>query len=282
MSKVRVNNAELYYQSVGDCAETILFSHGYLMDNTMFKAQIDAMKPQFRCIAYDHRGHGQSEVTKDGYELDNLVTDAISLIESLEVGPVHFVGVSAGGFVGMRVALRRPDLLKSLILIDTTAEAESEQALKQNNLLLWMVKNVGWWAVIGQVMPILFHKSFLESEARKTEVEKWKRIMTGQDKKGIVPFGKGTFMRDNVLDQLAGLSLPVAVIVGKEDVTTPPEYSQRMADVIPDAKMYTIPDAGHFAAIEKPALVNEAMQDFFTSKGIISESTPEVARQFVT
>ncbi len=269
MSKVKVNNAELYYQSVGNGPDTILFSHGYLMNNTMFKGQIEAMKSQFRCVAFDHRGHGQSEVTKDGYKLDNLVTDAISLIEELGIGPVHFVGMSTGGFVGMRIALRRPELLKSLVLMDTSAEAENETALKQYNLLLKMVKYVGWWAVIGQVLPILFHNSFLEDETRQAEVEEWKRIITSHDKKGIVPFGKGIFARDSVLDRLAGLSLPTAVVVGEEDVATPPEYAQRIADAIPVTKMYTIPDAGHSAAVEKPTVVADAMQEFYADAGII-------------
>lgn len=269
MSKVKVNNAELYYRSVGDGPETILFSHGYLMSNTMFNGQIEAMKTQFRCVAYDHRGHGQSEVTKDGYELSNIVTDAISLIEELGIGPVHFVGMSTGGFVGMRIALRRPELLKSLVLMDTTAEEEDKTVLKKYNLLLWLVKYVGWWAVIGQVLPILFHKSFLEDETRQAEVEEWKKIITGHDKKGIAPFGKGIFARDSVLDRLSGLSLPTAVIVGEEDVGTPPEYSQRMADAIPNAKMYTIPDAGHSAAVEKPTVVAEAMREFYADVGII-------------
>ncbi len=86
MSKLRVNNVDLFYRSVGDGAETIFFSHGYLMDNSMFDGQIDTFKGQFRCIAFDHRGHGQSEVTADGYELDNLVTDAIVLIEATDGG----------------------------------------------------------------------------------------------------------------------------------------------------------------------------------------------------
>ena len=100
MNRVKVNNVELYYQSVGNESETILFSHGYLMNNTMFNGQIDVFKDRFCCISFDHRGHGQSEVTKDGYELDNLVTDAISLIEALNNDPAHFVGMSTGGFVG--------------------------------------------------------------------------------------------------------------------------------------------------------------------------------------
>lgn len=269
LSKIKVNNVELYYQSVGNGSETILFSHGCLMNNTMFNGQIDAFKDRFRCVSFDHRGHGQSEITKNGYELDNLVTDAISLIGALDVAPVHFVGMSTGGFVGMRIALRRPDLLKSLVLIDTSAEAESETALKQYNLLLWMVKYVGWWAVIGQVLPILFHKVFLKDDSRKTEVKNWRNIVTGHSKKGVVPFCKCIFARNSVLEQLADLSLAAAVIVGEQDIVATPDYAQRMAEVIPNAKLYKIQDAGHSAAVEKPTEVTGAMRDFYTSVGII-------------
>lgn len=264
MSTIKVNNVNLHYRSVGNGSDTILFSHGYLMNNTMFDGQIDVFKDQFRCVSFDHRGHGQSEVTKDGYELDNLVTDAISLIEALDVGPVHFTGMSTGGFVGMRIALRRPDLLKSLVLMDTSAEAEHVKALKRYDLLMRVVKYVGWWAVIGQVMPIMFHSSFLKDRSRETEVKKWRNIITGHSRKGVVPFGKGIFARDSVLEQLAGLSLPTSVIVGEQDIATPLAFSQRMANVIPNAKLYKIPDAGHSAAVEKPVEVADAMQQFYT------------------
>ena len=267
MSKIKVNNVELYYQSVGNASETILFSHGYLMNNTMFNGQIAEFKDRFQCVSFDHRGHGQSEVTKNGYDLDNLVADAIQLIEALDVGPVHFTGMSTGGFVGMRIALRRPDLLKSLVLMDTSAEAENDKAVKQYNLLLWMVKYVGWWSVIGQVMPILFHKSFLKDDSRQTEVKKWRDIVTGHSKKGCILFGKGIFSRDTVLEQLANVSLPVAVIVGEQDIATTPEYAQRMADAIPNAKLYNIPDAGHSGAVENQPPTQMLCAIFIPTRG---------------
>ena len=269
MTTIKVNNVELYYRSVGSGSETILFSHGFLMNNTMFNGQIDSLKDQFRCVSFDHRGHGNSEVTQSGYELDNLVTDAISLIEALDVGAVHFVGMSAGGFVGMRVALRRPDLLKSLVLMDTSAEGEDETGLKKYNLLMWMVKNVGWWAVMGSVLPIMFHKDFLKDGSQKAEVKKWRNIITSQSKQGVTLFAKGIFSRDSVLEKLANLSLPTAVIVGEKDIATTPDVARRMTDTIPHAKQYTIPNAGHSAAVEKPREVAKAMHDFYTSAGII-------------
>lgn len=269
MKKIKVNNVELYFQSTGEGTETIVFSHGFLMNNTMFQGQIDTLKDKFRCISYDHRGHGKSEVSNNGYELDNLVNDAIAFIEALGVAPVHFVGMSTGGFIGMRIALRRPDLLKSLVLMDTSANAEPKENAKQYHLLMWVVKYIGWWAVINKTMPILFYKDFLQDQDRQDEVRNWKNIITGHSKKGMVLFGKGIFSRDSVIEKLPQISLPTAVIVGKEDIATKQDRAEQMADAIRGAKLYTIANAGHSAAVEKPQEVTQAMQDFYTSAGFL-------------
>ncbi|BDX08259.1 alpha/beta fold hydrolase [Planctobacterium marinum] len=263
MPQINVNGANLFYQETGAGKETIVFSHGYLMNHTMFAGQVERLQENYRCISFEHRGHGQSEVTTSGYELDNLVSDAIALIEQLDCGPVHFVGMSTGGFVGMRIALRRPDLLRSLVLMSTSAEDEPQAALQKNTLLLKTVKNLGWWPVIGKVLPMMFHSSFLKVSGNKKTVNYWKQTVTEQNKKAMVAFGESIFSRDNVLSQLQSVSMPVAVMVGEFDVLTPPECSQRMVDNIPGARLFTIADAGHSAAIEKATEVADAMEEFY-------------------
>ncbi len=269
MPKVRVNNVVIHYNEYGKGKETLLFSHGYLMNSSMFKGQIDSFKDTFRCISFDHRGHGESEVSTNGYELDNLVTDAICLIEKLELGSVHFIGMSTGGFVGMRIAIRRPELLKSMVLMDTSAEEEDKKTLKKNYVLLWIVQNIGWFPVIGKVMSILFHKSFLKDKSRQQEVKKWRKIIMGQNKKGMILFGKMIFARDNVLDKLKVVNIPTGVIVGENDVGTPPRYNKRIAEMMPNADYFTIPDAGHSAAVEKPGEVTKAMAKFYANIGLL-------------
>ncbi|MFK7797873.1 MAG: alpha/beta fold hydrolase [Aureispira sp.] len=269
MPKVTVNGVELYYNEVGTGKETLVFSHGYLMNHTMFDQQVAAFKDRFRCIAFEHRGHAQSQVTKDGYEMDNLVLDAICLIEKLELGPVHFTGMSTGGFVGMRIALRRPDLLKSLILMDTSADAENPKALPRYRQMLWVFKYLGSFPVMRQVIPLMFHQSFIKDKSRQAELKEWKRIVRKQDRKAMVPFGEGIFTRKGVLDQLATLDIPTAIIVGEYDRATPPKFSQRMADVIPNAQHFVIPDAGHSAAIEMPQKVNAAMEQFYAAINLL-------------
>lgn len=260
-----VNGANLYYKESGSGAETIVFSHGYLMNHTMFDGQIERLKNIYHCISFEHRGHGQSEVTESGYELDNLVDDAIALIEQLDCGPVHFVGMSTGGFVGMRIALRRPELLRSLVLMNTSAEGEPESALKKNRLLLKTVQHLGWWPVIGKVLSMMFHRTFLKSPEHKKTVNYWKSVVTGQNKNAMLAFGKSIFARDNVLPALSNLRLPVAVIAGEFDVATPLSCSQKMAEIIPDAQLCVVKDAGHSAAIEKPCEVAQMLQTFYAS-----------------
>jgi len=90
----------------------------------MFAAQVAEFSKQYRVIAYDHRGQGNSEV-KGPYDMDTVALDAVELIRSLVGGPVHFIGLSMGGFVGIRLAARHPELIKSLALLETCANNPS-------------------------------------------------------------------------------------------------------------------------------------------------------------
>jgi 3-oxoadipate enol-lactonase len=269
MPKIQVNQVELFYEETGSGSEVMLFSHGYLMDHTMYDGQIEVFKERFRCIAYDQRGHGRSEAITSSYDLNALVDDAIGLIEALEIGPVHFVGMSTGGFIGLRLALRRPDLLRSLVLIDTSADPEAKEKLTQYNLLLKTINLLGWRLVIGRVMQILFYEVFLKDPQRQAEVVKWRNIITGHNTKAMTAFANAIFSRDSVVDQLANITTPAVVIVGKHDAATPTTYAQTMVDRMHDTRMRVIADAGHSSPIEKPRAVAEAMRGFYERVGIL-------------
>ena len=129
-----VNGTRLYYEDTGGSGEPIVFSHGLLWSGRMFDKQVAALKDRYRCITYDHRGQGQSDVWKvDAVDMETVYADAVGLIEKLGVGPCHFVGLSMGGFTGMRLAARRPDLLRSLSLLETLGGpgARAERAALQ-------------------------------------------------------------------------------------------------------------------------------------------------------
>ena len=127
MPTIELADTTLYYEDTGpgSTGETIAFSHGLLWNTTLFAAQIEALRARYRCLAWDHRGQGRSAPEPRhciGMEL--VWKDAVLLLEKLGTGPVHFCGLSMGGFVGMRMGARRPDLVRSLLLLETSADPE--------------------------------------------------------------------------------------------------------------------------------------------------------------
>ena len=115
MPLITVNDARVYYEEHGQGDETIVFGHSMLFNLRMFDEQVEFLKSRYRCVLFDFRGQGKSEVTPDGYELDNLTVDASELIKILNCSPCHFVGFSMGGMVALRLAIRHPELIKALV-----------------------------------------------------------------------------------------------------------------------------------------------------------------------
>jgi 3-oxoadipate enol-lactonase len=264
MPEVLVNGAKLFYEEMGSGPETIVFSHSYLVDSHHFASQMQSLRNRYRCVAFDHRGHGRSEATETGYDMENLYADAVALIEALKCSPCHFVGLSTGGFIGLRIGIRRPELLRSLILMDTSADPEPKENFKQYRLLMFIVKWLGWWPVIGKVMPLFFGRKFLRDPSRKNEVREWKARIMSSNKEAMVKFGLGIFGRAGVYEELPKIKVPTLMIVGEEDMATPVGKAKRIAQNTPGAKLVVIPHAGHLCTVEEPAAVTAAIEEFLS------------------
>jgi pimeloyl-ACP methyl ester carboxylesterase len=264
MPKTRVNGAELHYvdEGAGAGAQAILFLHGLLWSGEMFRAQIDALKGTHRCIALDWRGQGQSEVTPDGYDMDTLYADAAALIESLGLKPCHVVGLSMGGFVGMRLAARRPELVRSLVLLETSAEPEPAENVPKYRKLNFVARWFGLGLVKNKVLPIMFGRTFLKDPARAELRETWTKRLVGNHKIGITRAVTGVIERKPILGELGAVKCPTLVMVGDEDVATVPAKAEKITGAISGAKLVRIPRAGHSSTIEEPAFVTEQLQAF--------------------
>lgn len=256
----------LHVEDTGGNGPPVLFSHGLLWDTRLFAPQIDALRGRYRCIAWDHRGQGRSEVTADGYDMDTLAADAAALIERLGVAPVHFVGLSMGGFVGLRLAIRRPALLRSLTLIDTSAEAEPAANAPRYRLLNVVARWIGLGPVAGQVMPILFGRSFLADPARAAERAEYRARLAANHRIGITRAVRGVIEREGVADQLPRIRTPTLVMVGEEDVATVPAKAEAIHAGIAGSRLVRIPRAGHTSTLEAPAAVNAALVAFLASQ----------------
>jgi 3-oxoadipate enol-lactonase len=264
MPMITVNGADLYYEDSGQGSETIVFSHGLLFSTHQFDPQVVALKDRYRVIAYDHRGQGQSQVTESGYDMETLADDAAELIEALKIGPCHFAGLSMGGFMGMRLAARKPHLIKSLLLIETTADPEPESNRPKYRLLNFIAGLFGVTPVVGAVMKIMFSKSFLTDPAKQADRDLW-RDRLASNKRTITRAVNGVISRKPIYDEIHKITCPTLVIVGEEDVATVPAKAERIAARIPRAKLVRIPKAGHSSSVEQPEAVNRAIVEFLES-----------------
>ncbi|MDO2381719.1 MULTISPECIES: alpha/beta fold hydrolase [Rhodococcus] len=120
-SYLRVRDVDLYCEDTGGEGEPILFLHGFFFDGRMYEAQIAALRDRYRCLTLDFRGQGRSGHARTGFQLEQLTADVLTVIRRLDLAPAHLVGLSMGGFVGMRIGAREPDLLRSLTLLNTGA-----------------------------------------------------------------------------------------------------------------------------------------------------------------
>jgi pimeloyl-ACP methyl ester carboxylesterase len=259
MPKITANNTELHYEENGQ-GEILLFSHGLLYYNEMWERQIPEFEQSYRCIRYDHRGQGSSP--RNGFpDMDTLCEDAADLIRKLDVGPVNFVGLSMGGFVGQRLAARYPELVKKLVLLDTSARAEKHK-LRYSALSL-VVKLFGIQPVLGRASKIMFGPAFRSEEEFKTDRDRWMKWLAGLPVE-VTEAVKGVIDRPAIVDEISSIQAPSLVISGEHDVATPAWMGKEVASKIPGAEFHEIPNCGHMSAIERPKRVNDLIGDFLS------------------
>ncbi|MFI7525011.1 alpha/beta fold hydrolase [Nocardia salmonicida] len=246
-------------------AATVVFGHGLLFGGWMFRAQLEVLRRDYRCVTLDWRGQGETPPTADGYDMDTLTADAVGVIRALDVGPVHWVGLSMGGFVGQRLAARHGDLLRSLTLLDTSARAEDPTKIGEYHRLAWALRWFGIRPIAGRVATHLFGPSFRASDTGKDVVREWSRRLTGVDRVGLRHAVHGVTERGAVDDELAAITVPTQIIVGADDAATPVPHARQIASLIPHAQLHTIPACGHSSSLEQPQAVTDLLHSFLAS-----------------
>jgi pimeloyl-ACP methyl ester carboxylesterase len=262
MPHANLKGHSLYYEEHGSGPETIVFAHGLLWSGRMFEAQVNALKSRYRCITFDFPGQGRSEVARDGYDMDTLAADAAALVKQLNAAPCHFAGLSMGGFVAMRMGIRYPDLVRSLILMETSADPEPPENVPKYKLLGLIARWLSMRLVAGRTMKIMFGQTFLNDPARREERDRWRSYLLDNNQTGISRALRGVIEREGVYEQLGKIAVPTLVIVGEQDVATVPAKAERIRDAISGANLVRIANAGHSSTVEEPAAVTRAIEEF--------------------
>jgi 3-oxoadipate enol-lactonase len=263
MPVITVNRAQVYYEESGT-GVPIVFSHGFLWSGRMFAPQLAALSATHRCITYDHRGQGQSPLSAEPYDMERLYEDAAALIEKLGVGPCHFVGLSMGGFVGLRLASRRPDLLRSLVLIESAADGEPRLNIPKYRAMAFIARRFGYRVLLRPIMKVMFGRRFLADPARRAERERLAAELLALNIEGTDAALESVMSRRPVEDELARIRLPTLVLHGDNDRAIVPARARRTAANIPGARLIMIPYAGHTSTLEEPAAITRELTAFYS------------------
>lgn len=258
------NGIDLNYVESGHGPHTIVFAHGLLLDQHMFEAQRQALEGRYRVIAYDHRGQGDSAPASGGYDMDSLTEDAVDLIRGTASAPCHFVGLSMGGFVGMRLAARYPELVRSLTLLNTSAMPDPLIKRIRFRAMQAFVSVFGPGPLVSQIVPLMFGTSFRNDPARRADLERWTHHVQSLPRRIVGPVG-GVIGRKPVLDELKYIRCPTLVLTGDEDRTTPPAEAERIVAEIAGARLVRLAGCGHTSTIEAPAAVTQAIAAFLAA-----------------
>jgi pimeloyl-ACP methyl ester carboxylesterase len=194
--------------------------------------------------------------------MDTLTADAVALIEHLDVGPVHWVGLSMGGFVGQRLGARHGELLRTLTLLDTSPDREEPRAAVQDTALAAVYRVVGMRPVAPPVKKLMFGPTFRADPASAAIIDEFMQRVGRCDRAGISKAVLAVAKRLPIYDEIDRISVPTLVAVGAEDVPTPVAKARRIAERIPGARLEIVPGAGHSSTVEQPGAIIELLRDF--------------------
>lgn len=261
MPDITIGGVRLHYDEAGQGAETIVFVHGLMLASESWAGQVAAFSDRYRVITFDLRGQGRSAHVRAGLDLDNLAADTAELIRALGAGPCHLIGFSMGAFIALRVAARRPDLLRSLVLIGPSAEAEAPAKMPAYRMLIAGVKLFGPRPFVGPLLKILFGDSFLKDPASAAECRRWKHYLERLPR-NLAYAAEASAHRPSITHELGRITAPVLVVSGTEDRPVPPATARAVADAIRGARFLAVPSTGHAVMLEQPSLFNSALARF--------------------
>ncbi len=237
----------------------VLLSHGLATDLTMWDELAEALQGRYRVLRYDARGHGGSAATEGDYTLDQLVADAIGILDALGVGEAHFCGLSMGGMVGLGLMLDHAARIKSAVIADsrhtttpefTKAWLDRAEAVRQGGIEAIVASTVERWSSAGL------------RERNPAVIARMERMIRSTSPAGYRGCA-AALARLDYGHRLGEIETPALVLCGTEDPGAPPENTRQMHAMITGSRYLEIAQAGHISNIEKPAIFNAAVAQLF-------------------
>lgn len=259
MPAVERDGTRISFAELGSGPPVVLL-HSFLCSGAMWREQVPRLAQAGRVVNIDLRGHGDSGPVDGPIDLYELMEDVVAVLDSLGIERAMWAGLSIGGMIAMRAALRVPDRVAGLALLDT--HAGSETAF---NRIKYTAMGVGArYLGIAPFIPTLTRLMFGRTTRQENPslVSEWEERFRGVHVPSMLRYVKCLLQRDSVVRQLAEVDRPALVMVGEEDETLPRGCAEEIAASLPQARLVVVPGAGHLSALEQPQLVSDALCRF--------------------
>ncbi|MFT4702134.1 MAG: 3-oxoadipate enol-lactonase [Yoonia sp.] len=240
-------------------APTLVFANSLGTTLQMWDEIVPLLPKGLRIIRFDNRGHGQSDTPDGPYTMGALVSDTAAVCDALAVKDALFVGVSVGGMIGQGLAVKRPDLIRALVLSNTAA--------KIGNPPMWQDRSdtalaKGLLPLADTTMQRWFSQNFLMSP----KLTYWRKMLIDtppQGYAGVCAAIAGT----DFYTPTSGLRIPTLGIAGSEDGATPPDLVRETVDLIPGSQFQLMRRVGHLPCAENPEGYAKILIDFIAATG---------------
>ena len=240
--------------------QAIIFVHGFPYDYTMWLNQIEALKENYFCVAYDVRGLGQSEIGDGQYTMEMYVDDLFTVIEELKLEKPVLCGLSMGGYIAFRAVEKIQDIFGGVIFCDTRSESDDNTGKLKRSGNITQINKDG----LSSFTDPFIKNCFCDETQRDNP-----KLISGTIEKSHYnnPIGvKGAIIaimsRTDTTASLASIKIPALVLCGSFDALTPPPVMRAIAEKIPGSELGIIPHAGHMSPLENPKCVNDLIAGF--------------------
>jgi aminoacrylate hydrolase len=250
----------------GDDAQTVLLSSGLGGSGSYWAPQVPVLAEHFRVVTYDHRGTGRTggEVPEQG-GISAMADDVLEIAETLKLGHFHFMGHALGGLIGLELALRKPDMIGKLLLINAWSKADPHSG-RCFDVRISLLENSGVEAFV-KAQPLFLYPAVWMSEHAER--------MAADEAHGIAHFqGETNVLRRiaalrafDIDDRLGGIANPTWVTATKDDLLVPYTRSIRLADGLPHATLLLTDFGAHAVNITEATRFNKDMLAFLLQEG---------------
>jgi pimeloyl-ACP methyl ester carboxylesterase len=260
--KARIAGTELEYDAQGQ-GPAVLFLHAFPLGLFMWDAQAAALRATHRVVRFDARGFGGSPPGDSLLTMERIADDGAALLDHLGIERAVVWGCSMGGYAAFAMVRRHADRIRGLVLQDTRAAADTEDARKNRSTLAEKVLKEGAQAALDAFLPKLLGAT--SHKERPAVVARVREMVLRASPRGIANALYGLAARADSFPTLREIRVPNLILCGEEDTITPVADSEALAKGIAGSRLEVVPRAGHLCSLESPEAVNAAVLGFLST-----------------